>query len=25
LKLEVDPSNPIHFQTVHGASYKFIP
>jgi DNA-binding response OmpR family regulator len=25
LKLEVDPSNPIHFQTVHGAGYKFVP
>ena len=25
LKLEVDPATPIHFQTVHGAGYKFVP
>jgi DNA-binding response OmpR family regulator len=25
LKLEDDPGNPIHFQTVHGAGYKFVP
>jgi len=25
LKLEDDPSNPIHFHTVHGAGYKFVP
>ena len=25
LKLEDDPANPVHFQTVHGAGYKFIP
>jgi DNA-binding response OmpR family regulator len=25
LKLEADPSNPVHFQTVHGAGYKFVP
>jgi DNA-binding response OmpR family regulator len=25
LKLEVDPAAPIHFQTVHGAGYKFVP
>ena len=25
LKLEDDPSNPSHFQTVHGAGYKFVP
>ena len=24
-KLEVDPSNPRHFLTVHGAGYKFVP
>jgi DNA-binding response OmpR family regulator len=24
LKLEVDPATPIHFQTVHGAGYKFV-
>ena len=24
-KLEPDPSNPVHFQTVHNAGYKFIP
>jgi DNA-binding response OmpR family regulator len=23
-KLEDDPSNPLHFQTVHGAGYKFV-
>ena len=25
LKLEDDPVNPVHFQTVHGAGYKFVP
>lgn len=25
LKLEDDPANPIYFQTVHGAGYKFVP
>jgi len=25
LKLEDDPGKPIHFQTVHGAGYKFVP
>jgi DNA-binding response OmpR family regulator len=25
LKLEADPREPAHFQTVHGAGYKFIP
>jgi DNA-binding response OmpR family regulator len=25
LKLEEDPANPVHFQTVHGAGYKFVP
>ena len=25
LKLEKDPAEPIHFQTVHGAGYKFVP
>jgi DNA-binding response OmpR family regulator len=25
LKLESDPRQPIHFQTVHGAGYKFVP
>jgi len=25
LKLENDPANPEHFQTVHGAGYKFVP
>jgi len=25
LKLENDPANPIHFHTVHGAGYKFVP
>src|SRR5262245_18761960 len=25
LKLEDDPANPAHFQTVHGAGYKFVP
>jgi DNA-binding response OmpR family regulator len=25
LKLEDDPKNPAHFQTVHGAGYKFMP
>lgn len=25
LKLEDDPANPVHFQTVHGAGYKFVP
>jgi len=24
-KLEVDPLNPTHFKTVHGAGYKFVP
>lgn len=24
-KLELDPSNPVHFRTVHGVGYKFIP
>lgn len=24
-KLETDPSNPMHFQTVHGRGYKFVP
>lgn len=24
-KLEVDPENPVHFRTVHGAGYKFVP
>jgi DNA-binding response OmpR family regulator len=24
-KLENDPANPVHFQTVHGAGYKFVP
>jgi DNA-binding response OmpR family regulator len=24
-KLEADPSNPVHFRTVHGVGYKFIP
>jgi two-component system, OmpR family, alkaline phosphatase synthesis response regulator PhoP len=24
LKLEDDPGNPIHFQTIHGAGYKFV-
>jgi len=24
-KLEKDPANPVHFQTVHGAGYKFVP
>jgi len=24
-KLEPDPSNPVHFRTVHGAGYRFIP
>jgi DNA-binding response OmpR family regulator len=24
-KLEVDPANPVHFQTVHGVGYKFVP
>jgi len=24
-KLEVDPGNPLHFVTVHGAGYKFVP
>jgi DNA-binding response OmpR family regulator len=24
-KLERDPSNPVHFRTVHGAGYKFLP
>jgi len=25
LKLEDDPTKPVHFQTVHGAGYKFVP
>lgn len=25
LKLEEDPENPVHFLTVHGAGYKFVP
>jgi DNA-binding response OmpR family regulator len=25
LKLEDDPGSPVHFQTVHGAGYKFVP
>ena len=25
LKLEADPANPVHFHTVHGAGYKFVP
>jgi len=24
-KLEEDPANPVHFQTVHGAGYRFVP
>jgi DNA-binding response OmpR family regulator len=24
-KLETDPANPIHFRTVHGVGYKFVP
>lgn len=24
-KLERDPANPVHFRTVHGAGYKFVP
>jgi len=24
-KLERDPSRPIHFRTVHGVGYKFLP
>lgn len=24
-KLEKDPANPVHFQTVHGVGYKFVP
>jgi len=24
-KLERDPSQPVHFRTVHGAGYKFLP
>lgn len=24
-KLEADPENPVHFRTVHGAGYKFVP
>ncbi|HUI40909.1 MAG TPA: response regulator transcription factor [Terriglobia bacterium] len=24
-KLEADPVNPVHFRTVHGAGYKFVP
>jgi len=25
VKLEIDPENPLHFQTIHGAGYKFVP
>jgi DNA-binding response OmpR family regulator len=24
-KLEKDPAHPLHFKTVHGAGYKFVP
>jgi DNA-binding response OmpR family regulator len=24
-KLEQDPANPVHFRTVHGVGYKFVP
>ena len=24
-KLEVNPANPLHFVTIHGAGYKFVP
>lgn len=24
-KLEQDPANPVHFRTIHGAGYKFVP
>lgn len=24
-KLESDPANPVHFRTIHGAGYKFVP
>jgi DNA-binding response OmpR family regulator len=24
-KLETDPTNPVHFRTVHGVGYKFVP
>jgi DNA-binding response OmpR family regulator len=24
-KLEPDPANPVHFRTVHGVGYKFLP
>jgi DNA-binding response OmpR family regulator len=24
-KLEMDPANPVHFRTVHGVGYKFVP
>ena len=24
-KLETDPANPLHFRTVHGVGYKFVP
>ena len=24
-KLEKDPANPVHFRTIHGAGYKFVP
>ena len=24
-KLEKDPGNPVHFRTVHGMGYKFVP
>jgi DNA-binding response OmpR family regulator len=24
-KVERDPANPVHFRTVHGVGYKFVP
>jgi DNA-binding response OmpR family regulator len=24
-QLERDPSHPVHFRTIHGAGYKFLP
>jgi DNA-binding response OmpR family regulator len=24
-KVEKDPANPVHFRTVHGVGYKFVP
>ena len=24
-RIECDPSRPVHFRTVHGAGYKFLP